>query len=239
MNEEFGVGVDALTRGPSAPPSAHPGGAQAGAVSIATPTDSLGRRPGRERNRRQRPEHALAEHGRAVPRPRPAQPSTFWIDDRSSTTSAPSWVSTRSGPRRWPSTRSAPRRSRGGWPRLGLIAAESGASERTVQKAIRLLEVLGLVEVALCYEHGSNRQTSALHTADPARSAAGDRSRSGEVAAADPPHRAGAGEQPRGVGRRARRADRAGGRTAIMGRPDCHARDPLPPCSLCTLPPQR
>jgi hypothetical protein len=50
------------------------------------------------------------------------------------------------------------------WPRLGLIATESGASERTVHKAIRLLKMLGLVEVALRYEHGSNRQTSNLYT---------------------------------------------------------------------------
>ena len=78
-----------------------------------------------------------------------------------------------------------------------------------------------------------------LHAVDPARSAAGDRSRSGEVAAAEPPHRAGAGEQPRGVGRRgSSRADRAGGRTAVMGRPGSRARD-RDPRSLCTLPPQR
>jgi hypothetical protein len=50
------------------------------------------------------------------------------------------------------------------WPRLELIAHESGTSARTVQRAIRLLEVLGLVEVALCYEQGSNRQTSNLYT---------------------------------------------------------------------------
>jgi hypothetical protein len=50
------------------------------------------------------------------------------------------------------------------WPRLELIARVSGSSERTVQCAIRLLEVLGLVEVTLCYEQGSNRQTSNLYT---------------------------------------------------------------------------
>lgn len=37
-------------------------------------------------------------------------------------------------------------------------------SPRTVQRAIRLLEVLGLVEVATCYEQGGNRQTSNLYT---------------------------------------------------------------------------
>jgi hypothetical protein len=55
-------------------------------------------------------------------------------------------------------------RDGGSWPRLALIAKESGTSERTVQRAIRLLEVLGLVEVSLCYEQGSNRQTSNLYT---------------------------------------------------------------------------
>ena len=50
------------------------------------------------------------------------------------------------------------------WPGLELIARESGSSERTVQRTIRLLEVLGLVEVSHCYEQGSNRQTSNLYT---------------------------------------------------------------------------
>ena len=50
------------------------------------------------------------------------------------------------------------------WPRLELIARESGNSERTVQRAFRLLEVLGLIEVTLCYEQGSHRQTSNLYT---------------------------------------------------------------------------
>src|SRR5215212_8092930 len=50
------------------------------------------------------------------------------------------------------------------WPGLELIARESGSSERTVQRAIRLLEVLGLIEVSHCYEQGSNRQTSNLYT---------------------------------------------------------------------------
>jgi hypothetical protein len=50
------------------------------------------------------------------------------------------------------------------WPRLRAIAEQAGVSPRTVQRAIRLLEVLGLVEVATCYEQGSNRQTSNLYT---------------------------------------------------------------------------
>ena len=50
------------------------------------------------------------------------------------------------------------------WPSLRLLQRESAASERTVQRAIRLLELLGLIEVASCYEEGSRRQTSNLYT---------------------------------------------------------------------------
>ena len=50
------------------------------------------------------------------------------------------------------------------WPSLSLIAAESGSSARTVHKALRLLELLGLVEISACYERGSRRQTSNLYT---------------------------------------------------------------------------
>ena len=50
------------------------------------------------------------------------------------------------------------------WPRLQLIAAQVGASERTVQRALQLLALLGLVEITSCYEEGSNRQTSNLYT---------------------------------------------------------------------------
>jgi hypothetical protein len=50
------------------------------------------------------------------------------------------------------------------WPSLDLIADESGASRRTVQMALRLLELLGLVEICACYERGSQRQTSNLYT---------------------------------------------------------------------------
>src|SRR5215204_1963102 len=92
---------------------------------------------------------------------------TFWIDDRVIDCFAPVMS-------RYPFGAAAlavyivlaRRADREGdsWPRLELIANESGNSERTVQRAIRLLEVLGLVEVALCYEQGSNRQTSNLYT---------------------------------------------------------------------------
>jgi hypothetical protein len=50
------------------------------------------------------------------------------------------------------------------WPSLGLIAAESGSGERTVQRALRLLELLQLVEISTCYDHESQRQTSNLYT---------------------------------------------------------------------------
>lgn len=50
------------------------------------------------------------------------------------------------------------------WPRLHAIAEQVGMSERTVQRAITLLELLGLVEVTHCYEDGSNRQTSNRYT---------------------------------------------------------------------------
>jgi hypothetical protein len=50
------------------------------------------------------------------------------------------------------------------WPSLGLLVAESGSSTRTVHKALRLLELLGLVEIAVCYERDSRRQMSNLYT---------------------------------------------------------------------------
>lgn len=50
------------------------------------------------------------------------------------------------------------------WPRLRSIAEQAATSERTVRRAIHLLELLGLVEVAACYEASSQRQTSNLYT---------------------------------------------------------------------------
>src|SRR5918993_3631129 len=92
---------------------------------------------------------------------------TFWIDDRIVDKFAPAMARYRSGTAALAVYMVLARRAdREGesWPRLELIASESGSSARTVQRAIRLLEALGLVEVALCYEQGSNRQTSNLYT---------------------------------------------------------------------------
>jgi hypothetical protein len=92
---------------------------------------------------------------------------TFWIDDRVVDTFGPVMG-------RFPFGATAlavyavlaRRADRDGdsWPSLNLIAGESGASTRTVHKALRLLELLGLVEIASCYERGSQRQTSNLYT---------------------------------------------------------------------------
>src|SRR5215211_1912820 len=92
---------------------------------------------------------------------------TFWIDDRVIDEFAPVMG-------RYPFGAAAlavyavlarrADRERDSWPSLGLIAAASGSGERTVQKALRLLEILGLVEISTCYEQGSQRQTSNLYT---------------------------------------------------------------------------
>jgi hypothetical protein len=50
------------------------------------------------------------------------------------------------------------------WPSLGLIADDSGTSTSTVKRALRLLEILELVEISVCYEQGSQRQTSHVYT---------------------------------------------------------------------------
>jgi hypothetical protein len=55
-------------------------------------------------------------------------------------------------------------RERDSWPSLGLIAEASGSGERTVHKALRLLELLGLIEISTCYDRESRRQTSNLYT---------------------------------------------------------------------------
>src|SRR5215218_488986 len=93
--------------------------------------------------------------------------NTFWIDDRVVDEFAPVMG-------RYPFGATAlavyavlaRRAGRDGdsWPSLGLLAAESGSSTRTVHKALRLLELLGLVRIATCYERGSQRQTSNLYT---------------------------------------------------------------------------
>jgi hypothetical protein len=92
---------------------------------------------------------------------------TFWIDDRIVDTFGPVMA-------RYPFGDTAlavyavlaRRADRDGdsWPSLSLIADESGAGERTVHKALRLLELMGLLEIATCYEEGSQRQTSNLYT---------------------------------------------------------------------------
>jgi hypothetical protein len=92
---------------------------------------------------------------------------TFWIDDRIVDTFGPVMG-------RYPFGATAlavyavlaRRADRNGdsWPSLDLIAGESGAGRRTVHKALRLLELLGLVEIASCYEQGSQRRTSNLYT---------------------------------------------------------------------------
>lgn len=50
------------------------------------------------------------------------------------------------------------------WPGVPSIAVQAATSESTARRALHLLEVLGLVEIAACYEAGSNRQTSNLYT---------------------------------------------------------------------------
>ena len=92
---------------------------------------------------------------------------TFWIDDRIVDEFAPVMARYRSGTAALAVYMVLARRAdREGesWPRLELIASESGSSARTAQRAIHLLEALGLVEVTVCYEQGSNRQTSNLYT---------------------------------------------------------------------------
>lgn len=92
---------------------------------------------------------------------------TFWIDDRVIDDFAPAMG-------RYPFGSAAlaiyavlaRRADRDGesWPRLRSIAEQAATSERTVRRALHLLELLGLVEVTACYESGSQRQTSNLYT---------------------------------------------------------------------------
>jgi hypothetical protein len=92
---------------------------------------------------------------------------TFWIDDRVIDAFAPVM-------RRYPCGTAAlavyaalaRRADRDGesWPRLCTLAEQAATSERTAQRAIQLLEALGLLEVTTCFEEGSRRQTSNLYT---------------------------------------------------------------------------
>src|SRR3954452_8376845 len=100
------------------------------------------------------------------PRDRRAR-NTFWIDDRIVDDVAPVMARYSAGAAALlvyvVLARHADRQGES-WPGLAKIASEAGISSRTVQRAIRLLEVLGLVEVTTCYEVDSGRQTSNLYT---------------------------------------------------------------------------
>jgi hypothetical protein len=92
---------------------------------------------------------------------------TFWIDDRIIDRFGPAMAKYPFGATALAVYAVLARRAdRDGdsWPSLDLIAGESGASAGTVRKALRLLELLGLVEISVCYERGSQRQTSNLYT---------------------------------------------------------------------------
>jgi hypothetical protein len=100
------------------------------------------------------------------PRDRRAR-NTFWIDDRIVDEVAPVMARYSAGAAALlvyvVLARHADRQGES-WPGLATIASEAGISSRTAQRAIRLLEVLGLVEVTTCYEEASHRQTSNLYT---------------------------------------------------------------------------
>jgi hypothetical protein len=92
---------------------------------------------------------------------------TFWIDDRVVDDFGPVMGRYRFGAAALSVYAVLARRAdREGdsWPSLRLIATESGSCARTVHKALRLLELLGLVEISACYERGSQRQTSNVYT---------------------------------------------------------------------------
>jgi hypothetical protein len=102
----------------------------------------------------------------ARPRDRRAR-NAFWIDDRIVDDFAPVMARYSAGVAALSVyialARHADRQGES-WPSLTTIATEVGVSSRTVQRAIRLLEVLGLIDVTSCYEEGSHRQTSNLYT---------------------------------------------------------------------------
>ncbi len=91
---------------------------------------------------------------------------TFWIDDRVIDTFAPVMRRHACGTAALAVYAALARRAgRDGesWPRLCTLAEQAAVSERTAQRAIGLLEALGLVEVTACFEEGTNRQTSNLY----------------------------------------------------------------------------
>jgi hypothetical protein len=103
---------------------------------------------------------------RDAPRERRTR-STFWIDDQVIDTFAPVMRRYRFGMAALSVYTALARRADrdgGSWPSLSTLAEQAATSERTVQRAIQLLELLGLVEVTSCYEEGSKRQTSNLYT---------------------------------------------------------------------------
>jgi DNA-binding transcriptional ArsR family regulator len=92
---------------------------------------------------------------------------TFWIDDRIVDEFGPVMGQYPTGPTALAVYAVLARRAdRDGesWPRMRSIAEQVGTSPRSVQRAVRLLEALGLLEVATCHEQGTNRQTSNLYT---------------------------------------------------------------------------
>ncbi|HEU5430480.1 MAG TPA: helix-turn-helix domain-containing protein, partial [Thermomicrobiales bacterium] len=92
---------------------------------------------------------------------------TFWIDDKILDDYAPMLGRFSIGPAAIAVYAALARRAdRDGdsWPRLRSIADQAATSPNTARRAIRLLEALGLVEVAARYEQGSHRQTSNLYT---------------------------------------------------------------------------
>ena len=169
---------------------------------------------------------------------------TFWIDDRVIDTFGPVMG-------RYPFGVTAlavyavlaRRADRDGdsWPSLSLIAGESGASARTVQRALRLLELLGLVEIATCYEQGSQRQTSNLYTLlTPPEGPPEIDPDPEKWPPADAPHLARGQGESRGISRRGpHRAARVGRRTAGLGRVGARVRLRRPPATLTPSPPQR
>ncbi|MCA9863997.1 MAG: helix-turn-helix domain-containing protein, partial [Thermomicrobiales bacterium] len=86
--------------------------------------------------------------------------AAFWIDDAVIDTYAPLLRRARGGPAALAVYTALARRAGpdgGCWPSLRTLAAQTAASERTVQRALQALEQLGLVAVTTCYEAGSRR----------------------------------------------------------------------------------
>lgn len=50
------------------------------------------------------------------------------------------------------------------WPSVQLISDTTGVSRRSVQRALRVLEVAGLIAITECIDAGTDRQTSSIYT---------------------------------------------------------------------------